>query len=101
MSELRSLSIFAEAATAGSFVSATRALDVAPAVVTRAAADLERHLGARLISRTTRRLSLMNIGERYLGQVFYPMVIRARAGQTGVERPAMVQISNPAQRRSS
>jgi hypothetical protein len=32
---------------------------------------------------------------------FCPKVIRTRAGQTGVERPAMVQISTPAQRRSS
>jgi DNA-binding transcriptional LysR family regulator len=58
MNELESMSIFTEVATAGSFVSASRALDVAPAVVTRAVADLERHLGARLTTRTARRLSL-------------------------------------------
>ncbi len=32
---------------------------------------------------------------------FCPMVIRTRAGQTGVERPAAFQISTPAQRRST
>jgi hypothetical protein len=37
----------------------------------------------------------------YLLSSFCPKVIRTRAGQTGVERPAMVQISTPAQRRSS
>jgi DNA-binding transcriptional LysR family regulator len=41
-------------------------MDMAPAVVTRAIADLEEHLGARLINRTTRRLALTEIGEQYL-----------------------------------
>ena len=39
---------------AGSFAGAARAMDTAPAVVTRAIADLEEHLGTRLINRTTR-----------------------------------------------
>jgi DNA-binding transcriptional LysR family regulator len=38
-------------------------------VVTRLVADLEEHLGARLINRTTRRLALTDIGEAYLERV--------------------------------
>jgi DNA-binding transcriptional LysR family regulator len=37
--------------------------------VTRLVADLEEHLGARLINRTTRRLSLTDTGELYLERV--------------------------------
>jgi len=39
---------------------------MAPAVVTRAVSDLEDHLGARLLNRTTRSLALTEIGEDYL-----------------------------------
>jgi DNA-binding transcriptional LysR family regulator len=44
-------------------------MNLSPAVVTRLVADLEEHLGARLINRTTRRLALTDIGESYLERV--------------------------------
>jgi DNA-binding transcriptional LysR family regulator len=50
----------------GGFASAARALDVAPAAVTRLLSDLEAHLGTRLIHRSTRRLALTDIGAQYL-----------------------------------
>jgi DNA-binding transcriptional LysR family regulator len=66
MDQLRSMRTFVRVIDEGSFAGAARAMDAAPAVVTRAVADLEEHLGARLINRTTRRLALTEIGERYL-----------------------------------
>lgn len=66
MDQYKSMRTFVQVADEGSFVNAARALDVAPAAVTRAVADLESHLGARLITRTTRRLALTDIGQRYL-----------------------------------
>jgi DNA-binding transcriptional LysR family regulator len=48
-------------------------LNLSPAVVTRLVADLEEHLGARLINRTTRRLSLTDTGELYLERVRHIM----------------------------
>lgn len=66
MDQLRSLRIFTQVIAAGSFAGAARVLDLAPAVVTRAVADLEQHLGARLLNRTTRNLALTEIGEDYL-----------------------------------
>lgn len=66
MDQIRAMRTFVRVADAGSFVNASRLLDVAPAVVTRAVADLEHHLGARLVNRTTRRMALTDIGERYL-----------------------------------
>lgn len=61
--------VFAKVVECGSFAAAARALDLSAAVVTRAVADLEAHLGARLIQRTTRRLSLTDTGEAYLDRV--------------------------------
>ena len=66
MDHLRALKVFTHVIDDGSFAAAARTLDVAPAVVTRLVAELEEHLGARLINRTTRRLALTDIGEAYL-----------------------------------
>lgn len=44
-------------------------MDMSPAVVTRLVADLEDHLGTRLLHRSTRRLSLSVAGEAYLLRV--------------------------------
>ncbi len=69
MDRLHSMRIFAKVIEVGGFAAAARALDLSAAVVTRAVADLETHLGARLIQRTTRRLSLTDTGEAYLDRV--------------------------------
>jgi len=66
MDQLRAIKVFTRVIDEGSFASAARALDLAPAVVTRLVAELEEHLGTRLLNRTTRRLSLTEIGEAYL-----------------------------------
>ena len=66
MDQLRAMRVFARVIDEGSFAKAARALDLAPAVVTRLIAELEEHLGARLINRTTRRLALTDTGEAYL-----------------------------------
>lgn len=61
--------VFARVVDEGSFAAASRALDLAPAVVTRVVAELEEHLGARLMNRTTRRLALTEVGDDYLLRV--------------------------------
>lgn len=66
MDQLRAIKVFVRVIDEGSFAAAARALDLAPAVVTRLVAELEDHLGTRLLNRTTRRLSLTEIGEAYL-----------------------------------
>src|ERR1700754_4216630 len=66
MDQLRAMRVFSRVIDAGGFAKAANALDIAPAVATRLVADLEEHLGARLINRTTRRLALTDIGEMYL-----------------------------------
>jgi DNA-binding transcriptional LysR family regulator len=69
MDSLRAMRVFARVIDEGSFAGAARALDTAPAVVTRLVAELEEHLGARLMNRTTRRIALTEVGENYLERV--------------------------------
>jgi len=69
MDRLHSMRVFARVIDEGSFARAAREMNLSAAVVTRLVADLEAHLGARLINRTTRRLALTDTGELYLERV--------------------------------
>ena len=69
MDRLLSMRVFQKVIDEGGFAAAARALDLSPAVVTRLVADLEDHLGTRLLHRTTRRVSLSPAGENYLNRV--------------------------------
>lgn len=69
MDRLHSMRVFSRVIEEGSFAGAARQLNLSAAVVTRLVADLEEHLGARLINRTTRRLALTDTGELYLERV--------------------------------
>jgi len=64
--QLRAMKVFVRVIDEGGFAKAARALDMAPPVVTRVIAELEAHLGARLLNRTTRRIALTDVGESYL-----------------------------------
>jgi len=66
MDQLRAMKVFVRVNDEGGFAKAARALDMAPPVITRVIADLEAHLGARLLNRTTRRIALTDVGEAYL-----------------------------------
>ena len=68
--------VFVEVVEKGSLTAAADALDLSRAVVTRHLAEMEEWLGARLLHRTTRRLSLTDAGtaslahcRRVLGEV--------------------------------
>ena len=69
MDRLLSMRVFQHVVDEGGFAAAARALDLSPAVVTRLVADLEDHLGTRLLQRTTRKQSLTAAGETYLARV--------------------------------
>lgn len=57
--------VFAEVVATGSFTEAARRLGLSKASVSREIARLERRLGAQLLRRTTRSMSLTEIGERF------------------------------------
>jgi DNA-binding transcriptional LysR family regulator len=69
MDRLSSMRVFLRVIDEGGFAAAARALDMSPAVVTRLVADLEDHLGTRLLHRTTRKQSLTEAGEAYVERV--------------------------------
>lgn len=69
MDRLQSMQVFCQVIDHAGFAAAARVLHLSPSVVTRLVADLEAHLGVRLITRSTRRLVLTEAGEQYLAQV--------------------------------
>jgi DNA-binding transcriptional LysR family regulator len=81
MDRLLSMRVFQQVIDEGGFAAAARALNMSPASVTRLVTDLEQHLGARLIQRTTRKISLTEAGSAYLLRVRSIM-------HSGVERHA-------------
>jgi len=58
---------FIEVADRASFSEAARRLNRSPTALTRAVADLEARLGVRLLNRTTRAVSVTDVGQRFLG----------------------------------
>ena len=66
MDRLEAMSIFVAAAETGSFSAASRKLGTPLPTVSRKVAELEVHLNARLLVRSTRRLTLTDTGVAYL-----------------------------------
>ena len=69
MDRLQSMRVFSKVVEQGSFAGAAKTMELSNAVVTRHVADLETHLGTRLLNRTTRKLSLTETGQAYLDRV--------------------------------
>lgn len=65
MDILQAMRTFSAVVDAGSFVRAMDATGLSKPAVSRQVAELEAHLGARLLQRTTRRLSLTDEGRTY------------------------------------
>jgi DNA-binding transcriptional LysR family regulator len=65
MQDLNDLFYFAKVVEGGGFAAAGRQLGIPKSRLSRRIAELEERLGARLLQRTTRKLSVTEIGERY------------------------------------
>jgi DNA-binding transcriptional LysR family regulator len=65
MDRLTSMTAFATVVASGSFTAAAQRLNLSPAAVTTHVRSLEERLGARLLNRTTRKLSLTEAGRTY------------------------------------
>jgi DNA-binding transcriptional LysR family regulator len=65
MDRMTSIATFVKIAEAGGFAAAARKLGVSPSTVTTQIQDLEDRLGVRLLNRSTRKVSLTEIGRSY------------------------------------
>lgn len=65
MDKFQEMTSFVAVVDAGSFVGAADAIGMSKAAVSRHVAELEQRLGARLLHRTTRRLSLTDDGQLF------------------------------------
>ena len=77
------MAAFVAAVETGSFVRAAERPGSSPSTLSRQIADLEQHLGARLLNRTTRRLSLTESG-----QAFYERAVQLLADLAEAEAVA-------------
>ncbi|MGR8998080.1 MAG: LysR substrate-binding domain-containing protein [Gammaproteobacteria bacterium] len=66
MDKLTSMNVFVRVAKTGSFAGGARDLDISRAMATKHIMQLESYLGTRLFNRTTRSLSLTEVGSEYL-----------------------------------
>lgn len=66
MDKLTSMNVFVRVAKAGSFAAGARELSISRAMATKHIMSLESDLGTRLFNRTTRSLSLTDVGISYL-----------------------------------
>lgn len=65
MDDLKRMVIFCNVVETGSFTGAARRLGIAKSAISKHISVLEDNLGARLLNRTTRKLSLTDVGEQY------------------------------------
>ncbi|GAA5786071.1 LysR family transcriptional regulator [Chitiniphilus shinanonensis] len=65
MQDLNDMLYFAEVVERGGFAAASRVLGIPKSRLSRRVAELETRLGVRLLHRTTRKLSLTEVGELY------------------------------------
>ena len=66
MDKLSSMGVFVKVAEANSFKNAANQMGISYSVVTRSIANLEKHLGVKLLERTTQSVALTNAGSIYL-----------------------------------
>lgn len=66
MDRLTAMRVFTQVAVSGSFSASADQLDMSRAMVTRSISELEDWLDARLLQRTTRKVTLTDAGEKFL-----------------------------------
>ena len=90
MDRFHEIEVFIAVADAGSFAKAGARLRLSPPAVTRAIASLEERLGAAVFTRTTRSLSITDVGTHFLESAR-----RVLADLDGAEKEAVGQGTSP------
>jgi len=65
MNKLGDIAVFVQVVECGSFSAAAERLDLSKSVISKYVTRLENNLGARLLNRTTRKLSLTEVGQAF------------------------------------
>lgn len=90
MDRLDDMAIFVRVVDCKSFTQAAERLGLSKSVVSRRLTELENRLGARLLNRTTRRLSLTEVG-----QAFYDRAVRILADVDEAEGAVGDHLASP------
>ena len=90
MDRLFAIEVFVRVVEQASFAKAAERLDISTSACSRHVADLEAHLDARLLNRTTRRLSLTESG-----QAFYDRSVQLLADLEEAEQAATASAARP------
>ena len=97
MDRFSSMEAFVRVVEAGSFVAAADRLGISTSSLSRLVADLEQHLGTRLLNRTTRRLSLTESGQAYYERCVTQLAdlaeAEAMAGQSAAQARGTVRLT--------
>ena len=101
MDRFNAMNIFVRVAEEQGFAAAARNLNISPAAVTRTIAQLEEIIGARLLVRTTRSVTLTEAGSRYLADCKRLLSdlkeVEAAAGGAYAKPSGMLTITAPVQ----
>ncbi|WP_345250549.1 LysR substrate-binding domain-containing protein [Pigmentiphaga soli] len=99
MQDLNDMFLFSKVVEHGGYSAAARALGMPVSKLSRRIASLERELGVRLLNRTTRKVSLTDIGHTYY-QHCAAVAAEARAAQDAIDRTSsqpqgLIRVSCP------
>ena len=99
MHDLNAMYLFAKVVEHGGYTAAARALGMQTSKISRHVTDLEKDLGVRLLNRTTRRMSVTDIGQTFY-QHCAALVAEAQAATEIIDRTrsvpqGMVRMSCP------
>jgi DNA-binding transcriptional LysR family regulator len=93
MDRFREMETFMAVVDAGSFVSAAEKLRISKSATSRIIQDLEARLGGRLLQRTTRKLSLTDIGQAYYQRCKHILEeLEVAEGAVGKDREAVIGV---------
>lgn len=96
---MKAMQAFVAVVDSGNFVSAAEMLDTSTAAISRQVSGLESHLGARLLNRTTRRISLTESGHEYYSRAQSILSDLAEAeaivGQQAIQPKGLLRVSAP------
>jgi len=90
MDRLTAMQVFVQVVEHGSFAKASERLEISTSACSRQVSDLETHLGARLLNRTTRKLSLTESG-----QAFYERAVQLLSDLEEAEQLAAQSVQSP------